>query len=128
MRPIDNYFLQKEEPIKSCLQFLREHIPKQDQAISEAWKYGMPFFCYRGKMFCYVWVHKKLGIPYLGFVDGHQLNHPDLLQEKRARMKIFLVDPTSDIPIKKLNAILKLAIELLKLNKGQKPWAAYPSA
>jgi len=114
MRPIDNYFLQKEEPIKSCLQFLREHILKQDEGITEAWKYGMPFFCYKGKMLCYLWIHKTLGKPYLGLVDGHSIDHPDLLQEKRARMKIFLIDPTKDIPVRKLNALLKLVIDLRK--------------
>lgn len=114
MRPIDNYFLQKEEPVKSCLQFLRAHILKQNEEITEAWKYGMPFFCYHGKMLCYLWVHKTLGKPYLGLVDGKRINHPDLVQEKRARMKIFLVDPTKDIPVGKLNALLKLAIDLRK--------------
>jgi hypothetical protein len=114
MRPIDNYFLQKEEPVKSCLLFLRAHILKQNEEITEAWKYGMPFFCYNGKMLCYLWVHKTLGKPYLGLVDGKRINHPDLVQEKRARMKIFLVDPTKDIPVGKLNALLKLAIDLRK--------------
>lgn len=114
MRPIDNYFLQKEEPIKSCLQFLRAHILKQNEEITEAWKYGMPFYCYHGKMLCYLWVHKTLGTPYLGLVDGKRINHPDLLQEKRARMKIFLIDPTKDIPVRKLNALLKLAVDLRK--------------
>ena len=114
MRPIDNYFLQKKEPIKSCLQFLRAHILKQNEEVTEAWKYGMPFYCYRGKMLCYLWVHKTLGKPYLGLVDGNRINHPDLLQEKRARMKIFLIDPTKDIPVKKLNILLKLAIDLRK--------------
>jgi hypothetical protein len=94
MRLIDNYFLQKEEPIKSCLQFLRAHILKQNEEIIEAWKYGMPFYYYHGKMLCYLWVHKISGNPYLGLVDGHRINHSDLLQEKRARMKIFLIDPT----------------------------------
>jgi uncharacterized protein YdhG (YjbR/CyaY superfamily) len=84
LRPIDQYFLDKDEPIKSCLQFLREHILKQDPLITEAWKYGMPFFCYRGKMICYLWVHKKHHQPYLGIVEGKQINHPDLLQEDRA--------------------------------------------
>jgi len=114
MRPIDNYFLQKKEPIKSCLQFLRAHILRQNEEVTEAWKYGMPFYCYRGKMLCYLWVHKTLGKPYLGLVDGNRINHPDLLQEKRARMKIFLIDPTKDIPVKKLNILLKLAIDLRK--------------
>jgi hypothetical protein len=35
LRPIDNYFLQKEEPGKSCLQFLREHINNFIGLISE---------------------------------------------------------------------------------------------
>ncbi len=115
LRPIDNYFLQKEEPIKSCLQLLRQHIVKHNTLITEAWKYGMPFYCYRGKMFCYLWVNKKLNMPYLGLVDGHQIDHPDLLQEKRTRMKIFLIDPVKDIPIKKTNAVLKLAIALREI-------------
>jgi hypothetical protein len=112
LRPIDNYFLQKEEPIKSCLQFLRAHILQQHSGITEAWKYGMPFYCYKGKMVCYLWVHKKLGVPYLGIVEGQKINHPDLLQEKRARMKILLLDPAKDIPVKKINAILKEVLSL----------------
>ena len=114
LRPIDHYFLQKEEPVKSCLQFLRDHILKQDSQITEAWKYGMPFYCYKGKMFCYLWVHKKFHQPYIGIVEGKRIDHPDLLQEKRARMKIFLLDANKDIPVKKINAILKEVLALYK--------------
>jgi len=112
LRPIDNYFLQQEEPAKSCLQFLRAHILKQHGNITEAWKYSMPFYCYNGKMFCYLWVHKKYGQPYLGIVEGKSINHPDLIQEKRARMKILLIDAAKDIPVKKVTAILKDVIKL----------------
>lgn len=114
LRPIDAYFLQKEEPIKSCLQFMRAHILKQDDNISEAWKYGVPMFCYKGKMMCYLWVHKKYKQPYLGIVEGKKINHPDLLQEKRVRIKILLLDPTKDIPIRKVNLILREMLALYK--------------
>ena len=114
LRPIDNWFLQKEEPVKSCLQFLRSLVLKQDTGITEAWKYGMPFFCYKGKMFCYLWVHKKKSQPYLGIVEGKKIDHPDLILEKRARMKILLLDPAKNIPIKKINAILKGVLALYK--------------
>ena len=117
LKPADNYFMQKEEPIKSCLLFLRDYILKQDENITEAWKYGMPFYCYKGKIFCYLWVHKKYNQPYLGIVEGKAIDHPDLLTEKRARMKILLLDPDKDIPIKKVNSILKVVIEFYK--KGQ---------
>ena len=72
----------------------------------------MPFYCYKGKRFCYLWVHKKYGQPYIGIVDGKGIDHPDLLVEKRARMKILLVDARKNIPVKKINYILK---ELLAL-------------
>jgi len=114
MRPTDDYFLQKNEPIKSYLQFLRMHILQLDTNITEAWKYGMPFYCYNEKMFCYLWVHKKYYQPYIGIVEGKKIEHPDLIIEKRARMKILLFDPNEDIPVEKIDSILKQVLELYK--------------
>ena len=114
LRPIDQYFLQKEEPVKSCMLFLRDYIIRFNQDITEEWKYGMPFYYYRGKMFCYVWVHKKYKQPYLGIVEGKRINHPQLIPEKRARMKIMLFDPVKDLPIKTINSILKEALTFYK--------------
>jgi hypothetical protein len=114
LRPVDSYFLQNEEPIKSCMQFLREFILKQDKGITESWQYGMPFYYYKGKRFCYLWVHKKLRQPYLGIVEGKRVQHPELIMEKRAKMKILLIDPAKDIPVKKLKDILKQALALYK--------------
>jgi hypothetical protein len=51
-------------------------------------------------MFCYLWTHKKFKQPYIGFVEGKKIDHPLLIQEKRAMMKIMLMDPGKDIPIK----------------------------
>jgi hypothetical protein len=110
LSPLDHYFLQQPEPIKSCLLFLRQYILSQNEHITEKWSYGMPFYCYQGKRFCYLWVHKKLNQPYLGVVNGHKIQHADLLQEDRARMKIFLIDPGQDIPLEKLNEVLQLAM------------------
>ena len=114
MRPIDVYFFEKEEPIKSCLLFLRHHILQQDKDITEVWQYGMPFYCYKSKRFCYLWVHKKCLLPYLGIVEGKRVNHPDLITEKRAKMKILLIDPTTDLPMEKINSILQATLALYK--------------
>lgn len=62
-------------------------------------------------MFCYLWQHKKLKMPYIGFVDGDKLHHKFLLQEKRARMKILPVDPAKDIPVKVIRKILADALK-----------------
>jgi hypothetical protein len=104
--------LKQEEPAKSCLLFLREYILQQNGYITEAWKYGMPFYCYKGKMFCYLWVHKKYLQPYIGIVEGARIQHPELMQEKRARMKILLIDAKEDIPIKKIDTIFKKVLAL----------------
>jgi len=112
--PLDNFYLQQTEPVKSCLLALRQIILKQDADITTAWKYGMPFFCYKGKMFCYLWVHKKLLQPYIGIVEGKRFDHPGLIIEKRARMKIMLFDADEDLPLETIEEILKLAIDLYK--------------
>jgi len=114
MTALDNFYLQQDEPVKSCLLALRQIILQQDLYVTNAWKYGMPFFCYKGKMFCYLWVHKKNGQPYLGMVEGKRLDHPGLIIEKRARMKIMLFDPGKDLPIKTIESILQQAIGLCK--------------
>jgi len=113
LSPLDNYFEQKDEPVKSCLQYLRLLLMAY-AGITEHWKYGMPFYYYKGKMFCYIWMHKQLHQPYIGLVDGNKIEHEDLLQEKRARMKILLINHLEDIPKKKIESILKQAFELRK--------------
>ncbi|MEO7767498.1 MAG: DUF1801 domain-containing protein [Ferruginibacter sp.] len=110
MRDVDNFYLQQDEPIKGCLLALRQIILSQHKDISATWKYGMPFFCFQGKMFCYLWIHKKYGKPYIGMVEGRLFNHPDLISEKRSKMKIMLCDPDADLPIEAINAVLKRAI------------------
>lgn len=89
---------------------LRSVLLRFDPCITEQWKYGMPFYCYNNKMFCYLWIHKKYRQPYIGIVEGNKIDHPLLLQEKRARMKILLLDPTKDIPVKVVDKILKEAV------------------
>lgn len=112
--PLDNFYLQKDEPIRGCLLALREIILKQDTDITATLKYGMPVFCYRGKMFCYLWVHKKLLKPYIGIVEGWRFQHPSLIIEKRSRMKIMLFDADEDLPVETITDILKQCINLYK--------------
>lgn len=66
------------------------------------------------KMFCYLWVHKKHGLPYLGLVEGKRLDHPELVIEKRSRMKILMIDPNKDLPLETIELLLQKAIDLYK--------------
>lgn len=112
LRDIDQYFARQKEPTKSCMAFLRDFILKYDDCITEGWRYQMPFYFFDGKRFAYLWVNKRTGVPYIGIVDGKLLDHPELIQEKRSRMKIFVVDPSKDVPVRKLKALLKQVLAL----------------
>lgn len=110
LNSIENYYLEQTEPTKGCLLALRKIILDFDSEITEEWKYSMPFFYFKKKMFCYIWFHKKFKIPYIGIVEGNKIGHSELLAEDRSRMKIMLIDPNVDIPIKTILGILRAAI------------------
>jgi hypothetical protein len=107
---LDNFYLKREEPTRSCLLAIKEVILKHNPLITHEWKYKLPFFCYKGKMLCYIWFHKKYKKPYLGFYNGALIKNENLLAEDRSRVKIFLFDVDEDLPIEKINDILTQAI------------------
>ncbi len=74
----------------------------------------MPCFCFKKKTFCYLWIDKKHDEPYILLVEGKYLNHPALETGSRTRMKIFRVKPNKDLPLKNIQTILKLALDLYK--------------
>jgi hypothetical protein len=111
---LDNFYLQKPEPNKSCLLALRDIILNYDKNITAEWKYKLPFFYYKGKMFCYLWVHKKFNQPYIGFINGNKINHPKLIIENRKQIKIMLFNPNEDLLLKTIKTILKQGIDLYK--------------
>ncbi|NBA88584.1 DUF1801 domain-containing protein [Emticicia sp. CRIBPO] len=113
LSPIDQYFSEKNEPLKSCLQFLRGFILNYSPDIREEWRYSMPFYTWKTKRFCYLWVHKKYELPYVGFVDGNKMDHSGLLTEKRSRMKIWLVDLNEDVDVEVLKTLLIESISLI---------------
>ena len=108
------YYLNKEEPNKSCLLALRNIILDQDTHVTETQKYRMPCFCYKKKMFCYLWTDKKTDEPYMLMVEGKYLDHPELEEGDRSRMKIFRVNPHKDLPIKTIERILQKGLDLYR--------------
>lgn len=114
IREIDHFYMNKSEPNKSCLLALRSIVLEQDALVSETVKYGMPCFCFKNKMFCYLWTDKKTDEPYILFVEGKYLEHPDLEAGNRARMKIFRIDPNQDIPLTTIESLLREALDLYR--------------
>jgi len=106
---LDNFYLNQSEPNQSCLLALRDIILGFDTNITSAWKYKLPFFLYKGKMFCYLWQDKKTRIPYIGIVNGSIIDHPKLETGNRKQIKILSINPTKDIE-------LDLVLEILNLS------------
>jgi uncharacterized protein YdhG (YjbR/CyaY superfamily) len=110
----DNYYLQQPEPLQSCLLALKKIILSMDEDISTAWKYRMPCFTYKGKMFCYLWVDKKTTEPYILIVEGQRIEHHLLEQGKRSRMKILRINPNKDLPVELIKSILNTVLDLYR--------------
>lgn len=106
---LEYFYDQKEEPEKSCFLSLRKIILDFDEEIKETWKYQIPFFTYKNKMFCYLYQQKRGGHPYIGFAKGHLLNHPALEKGNRKKMKVLPIIADQDIPVELILEILKAA-------------------
>lgn len=74
----------------------------------------MPCFCYKKKVFCYLWIDKLTNEPYILMTEGKYLDHPDLEMGKRSRMKILRIKPNEDFQIDKINLILNTALNLYR--------------
>lgn len=115
MDNLSDFYLLQSEPVGSCLLALRNIILKLDsQHIRETKKYGMPCFSYQNKAFCYLWKDKKTDEPYLLLVEGKLLDHPDLEEGTRKKMKILRVNSTEDIPLKTMEEVLEKALDLYR--------------
>lgn len=110
-----NYYLEKGEPQKSCLLALRGIILTHNKDITETQKWGMPCFCYKEKIVCYLWSDKKTGEPYILFAEGKSIDHPLLETGNRSRMKIFRVNPHEDLPIEIIRLLLDGALQLIDI-------------
>ena len=111
---LDQFYANQLEPNKSCLLALRHIVLREDSLITETRKYGMPCFCYCKKAFCYLWIDKKSGEPYLLMVEGRYLFHPALEQGDRSRMKILRVNSEKDLPLELIREILNAALDLYR--------------
>ncbi len=112
---LEAYYENQEEPVKSSFLALRKIILDFDTRISEHWKYQIPFFYYKKKMFCYLYQQKKGGLPYIGFAKGNFMEHPALEKGDRRKMKVMPFNPEEDLPIDEFLELLNLARSLYEV-------------
>ena len=112
MREIDNFFLDKKEPIKGCLLSLKTIIYNYNKDFTLQWKYRLPCFVHKNQIFCYLWVDKKTQFPYIAIGKGVKIEHPDLIRGNRTFVKLLMINPKKDIPVNKIYEIFDVAMKL----------------
>ncbi|WP_420553143.1 DUF1801 domain-containing protein [Tenacibaculum aiptasiae] len=112
MTNLDNFYFDKEEPVKGCLLALKSIIQNYHPDLKEQWKYRLPCFMLKNKIFCYLWVDRKTQFPYIAIGNGVKIEHPDLIQGNRTFVKLLLINPNEDIPIEKIHQIFDMAMKL----------------
>lgn len=109
---LTHFYLDQEEPLKSTLLALHDYIVAFDPEIQAVWKWSSPFFTYQNKNICYLWSDKRTRHPYIGFIEGHKIEHPLLFSGDRKQIKILSIDPNADLPVKAMKEILAMALAL----------------
>jgi hypothetical protein len=112
LNELDNFFIKQTEENNACLQFLRNHLLSFNTEITEHYKWKLPFYNFKGKMFCYLWIDKKTQHPYICFVKGKHSKNPHLEFGARKTMKALTINPNEDIPVDIINNILEELILL----------------
>jgi len=115
MNPAENYILKQKEPFQAIFLFVREIILKTLPEMEEKFKYGLPFYYYKNKPFCFFNVSKsntelkrKESFADIVFVKGFELKGFDkqlIAGNKRTLMKsipYFSLEEVDPIQLKKI--------------------------
>lgn len=111
LNKIEEFYDKQIEPNKSCFLALRSLTLNYSNEIQELVKYGLPFYYYKKKPFCYFWKDKKTNEPYVGIAKGFLIEHPTLIKGDRTRIKILPIPPLTDISKTTLYEVFDLASE-----------------
>lgn len=111
LNDLNKFFLNHDEPNKSCFMALRKIILDYNYNITEHWRYKVPFYYFKGKPFCYLWQEKKTRQPYIGIVKGNLINSPFLIKGNRKKMKVFRIDPNADLPVVEIYSVFEEALK-----------------
>jgi hypothetical protein len=89
MRLTDEYIFRQPEKYQSVLLHLISVFEREVPGLELLFKWGMPYFYYKKRMFCYLISNPKKGFVDAGFARGFQLkrNQEYLVDEKRNTVK-----------------------------------------
>jgi len=112
MTSLEEFYHEKEEPVKGCLLALKSIILNYNAEITHKWYYRLPCFMYKKQIFCYLWIDRKTKTPYIAIGKGVKVNHPDLIKGQRTFTAQLMINPNEDIPIETIHNIFDQVMNL----------------
>ncbi len=107
--------MKQPEPIQGCLLALKSIILEVDPNITQQRKFQIPFFYYKDKKLCYLWVTKKK--IQMGFAEDKSIHPKKEGVKLKDKYEHLIIDANKDIPVKLIVRNLKKTIKLY--NKKQ---------
>jgi hypothetical protein len=116
MKITDEYIYRQPEKFRSILLHLISVFEREIPELVLLFKWGIPYFYYKKKMFCYLAPNQKKGFVDAGFARGFQLvgNQDYLVGEKRNTVKSLRYFNLEDIDNAILVDVIKEAAALYK--------------
>ncbi len=102
--------MKQPEPIQGCLLALKNFILEIDPNITHQRKFQIPFFYYKDKKLCYLWVNKKK--IQFGFIEDKTIHPKKEGVKLKDKYHSIIIDANKDIPIKMIIRDLKKMIKV----------------
>lgn len=114
MKPSELYILKQPDFYKEILLHVVSIIESEMPAATLLFKWGIPYFYYKGKPFCYLAPNHKRKFVDVGFARGFQLkkNQDILVDEKRNTVKSLRYFALQEINYDQMISVIKEAKEL----------------
>jgi hypothetical protein len=114
MKPTEEYIIRQPEKYQTMLLHIIAVVGKLVPDSELFIKYGIPYFYYKKKPFCYLAPNHKKGFVDLGFARGFQLNKNQefLVSENRNTVKSLRYFTLESINNKILESVIEESINL----------------
>lgn len=101
MKPTEEYILRQSEEFQQILFYVIDVVEHELTDAELLLKWGVPYFYYKRKPFCYLAPNKKKGFVDVGFAKGFQLKfHQDVLVDENRNtvksLRFFKIDSIED--------------------------------
>nr|WP_315202020.1 DUF1801 domain-containing protein [uncultured Flavobacterium sp.] len=116
MKLTDEYIYRQPEKYQVILLHLISVFEQEIPELKLLFKWGIPYFCYNKRPFCYLAPNHKKGFVDAGFSRGFKLkkNQDSLVGEKRNTMKSLRYYDLEEIDNAILTDVIKEAVALYK--------------